>query len=62
MLKLVCVTHPLDETDPARFVECKTRRPSATSRGQISWIIEKVDFFTEGHLAFLFLNFSLTNK
>lgn len=38
-----------DETDPAHFVECKTRRPAATSRGQISWIIEKVDFFTEGN-------------
>ncbi|XP_054717519.1 E3 ubiquitin-protein ligase HECW1-like [Uloborus diversus] len=36
-----------DETDPARFLECKTRRPSTTARGQISWTIEKDDFFTE---------------
>ncbi|KAG8192624.1 hypothetical protein JTE90_017189 [Oedothorax gibbosus] len=36
-----------DETDPSRYLECKSRWPSVTPRGQILWTIENKDLFTD---------------
>ncbi|XP_042900847.1 E3 ubiquitin-protein ligase HECW2 isoform X2 [Parasteatoda tepidariorum] len=36
-----------DEADPSRYIECKNRWPTSTSKGQILWTIENCDSFTE---------------